>query len=281
MNVKNQLLTCLLSLFIFPTIFISCDDDDESPGLTSDCPNAPALYFEESNGLVIIEAEDVPNRSNIGEWEFQSGSINNVSGHSGEGFIVFKGEDSFRDAGNSIITYNVKINTPGIYRFLYASTIGTGDNNTEHNDAFVNFPDADAFYGYRSNSNTIAIPNDEGIDSSNPDRNDPILAETYPGATYKVPNGSNPRNIGYLKVYMNQLDEWWYEGSTSDSDAHAVYARFDSPGTYTILISGRSSSFAIDRLVLVIEEGDFTDLGSRNKRKEALSPIESVDSTCQ
>jgi len=259
--------------------FVNCSDDDEN-GPSTSCPEAESLTVTESEGLVIFEAEAVPDLNNIGEWQFRNGPVNGISEFSGDGYLFYAGENSFRDAGNSVIEYSINIATPGVYRFLYAAAIGTGTNNTEHNDAFVNFPNADAFYAYRSNSNTIAIPNDEGVNTDNPDPGDPILDATYQGATYKVPEGSNSRNDGYFKVYMNQLDDFWYEGSTSDSDAHSVYVRFDNPGSYTLLISGRSNSFAIDRIVLFIEQGDFENIGGRNNRLETFNPIESDLAVC-
>lgn len=83
---KKNIFKSLLGLSLALMIFTSCNDDDESTSLVIACPDAPALIFEESNGLVILEAEDVPNITTIGDWVFRSGSINKVTGHSGTGF---------------------------------------------------------------------------------------------------------------------------------------------------------------------------------------------------
>ncbi len=240
--------------------------------------------------LVLIEFEDVPNRSNLNGWEFRSTNLNTREGNlfstpfSGDGFLYYAGSDFFNDGGNNIIEYKIEIANPGTYRFIYASAIGifATDANpaTEHNDTWVRFPDADAFFGYRDATNTIVIPNDEGVNQNNPDPNDPQLESDYPGATYKVPVNSRRSNKGFFKVYMNQLDDWWYEGATSDEDAHIVYARFDNPGTYTMQISGRSNGFAIDRAVLYKERGDFANLNSRNERKNAFQDLASVAPLC-
>ena len=256
-------------------------DGDGIPDYLDNACNVESLLFSEGNGIVLIELEDVPDIANTGEWDYRTEDVEGFSGigFSGEGYLFFDGEDNFRDGGRSVLTYRVQINTAGVYRFVYASAIARGNESSEHNDAWVKFPDAGAFYGFRSSRNTIAIPNDEGVNQNNPDPTDPILQETYPDATYKVPEGSNTRNGGYFKVYMNKQGDWYYEGSTSDSDAHKILVRFDNPGTYTMLISGRSSGFAIDRAVLYIEEGEFSGLNS-SERIESFSGLASSDATC-
>ncbi len=270
----------LILAYIFLFLLAACSDDDANSPATP-TPNCTGLeVYEETEGLLIIEAEDFNDSDSINEWVTRTNSVNGISAFSGSGYIFYQGENSFQEAGKSILSYNIRINSTGVYRFLFAAAIGTGDNNTEHNDAFVKFPDADAFYAYKESDNSIAIPNDEGVNANNPDPADPILMDSFPNATYKVPEGSNRKNNGYFKVYMNQLEDWWYEGSTSDSDAHKIYVRFDSPGTYTMLMSGRSSSFAVDRVVLYKEEGSFENLGNRNNRKATFDTLGSVQAIC-
>jgi len=240
--------------------------------------------------LIIIEAEDVANRNNLDGWEFRTTNLTTQAGtpfptqYAGDGFLYYNGNNFFNDGGNNVISYQVKISDPGTYRFLIASGIGIFATDlppqTEHNDTWVNFPDADAYFGYSEADNTITIPNDQGVDQNNPDPNDPLLQAAYPGATYKVPKNSRQRNNGYFKVYMNALNDWWYEGSNNDEDAHDVLVRFDNPGTYTMQVSGRSKGFGIDRLVLYKEEGDFSNLGGRNTRKNAFKDLTSANPTC-
>ncbi|MEO1652345.1 MAG: gliding motility-associated C-terminal domain-containing protein [Bacteroidota bacterium] len=259
----------------------------------SDCANAYTFQQNTVNdgagnnvSMVIIEFEDIPNRDNLGEWEFRTTNLNQTNGapfpssFSGDGYLYYTGPNLFQDGGNAIIEYNIEITDPGKYRFIYASAIGTGNNGTEHNDAWVKFPDADAFYAYRASSNSIAVPNDQGVNRDNPDPNNPILKAAYPGATYKVPEGADIRNNGFFKIFMNQLNDWWYEGATSDNEGYPVYVRFENPGVYTMQISGRSNGFAIDRAILWKEEGNFDGLNNRNNRRNAFSGLSSNAPSC-
>ncbi|MEO1655521.1 MAG: putative Ig domain-containing protein, partial [Bacteroidota bacterium] len=76
--------------------------------------------FIEQNGLVVIEVESVPLTGSANNfWLTQS--INN------EPFYQTKeGQNSFNSVNNnSIITYPVQINTPGIYRVMMKSKVNT------------------------------------------------------------------------------------------------------------------------------------------------------------
>ena len=55
---------------------------------------------------------------------------------------------------------------------------------------------------------------------------------------------------GWFKVYSSGANNWKWSTNTSDNDAHQIFATFSTPGTYNILLSARSSSHAIDRMVL-------------------------------
>ena len=66
-------------------------------------------------------------------------------------------------------------------------------------------------------------------------------------------SGSAPEGAGgggWFKIYSSGANNWSWSTNTSDNDAHQIYARFDDPGVYNILVSARSSSHAIDRMVL-------------------------------
>lgn len=239
--------------------------------------------------IVILEFEDVPDRNALSGWEFKNTQSNDqtfTGTFVGDGYLYFGGTNSFVDGGANLVEYRVKINNPGVYRFVFAAGIGYIDPdpaapaaNTEHNDAWIKFPDADAFYGYRSATNTIAIPNNTGINTGNPDPGDATLDASYPGATYKVAEGSTNSNNGFFKAFMNNTGEWRYDGSTSDNDNHNIYVRFDNPGIYTMQLSGRSFGFVVDRAVLYKEIGDFSDLSS-NQRINNLEPLASVGPLC-
>jgi hypothetical protein len=177
--------------------------------------------FEEKNGIVVIQAESV---SLTGAWRKQT----SFSGFTGSSYLNWTGQEYFRDPGNGLIQYKVKINSPGTYRFNWRTRIGLGNLTTEHNDTWLRIPDAADFYGQKGSS------------------------RVYPRGSGKTPNPEGASSNGWLKIYMNKLS-WEWRAATSDFDAHDVYVRFASAGVYTIQISARSRGHLIDRMVLYKE----------------------------
>ncbi|EAR00884.1 Ig-like domain-containing protein [Maribacter sp. HTCC2170] len=177
--------------------------------------------FEERNGIAILEAE----AKTAGSWNNES-----KSGASAGRTLAFRGSNSFSAPGSSVITYSLRINSPGTYRFIWRNKIGviaSHNPSTEHNDSWLKI-NASNFYGQRGSH------------------------RIYPGGSGKspVPNGAS--SGGYFKIYTNKID-WSWDTWTSDHDAHSVYATFNSAGTYTIKLSGRSNGHYVDRMVLYKE----------------------------
>jgi hypothetical protein len=110
--------------------------------------------------------------------------------------------------------------------------VGNGTNTTEHNDTWLKI-EADAFYGQQGGG-SIVCP--KGLNAAEND------------CSGGVPEGAG--SGGWFKVYSSGANNWSWVSNTSDNDAHQIYARFDAPGVYNILVSARSSSHAIDRMVL-------------------------------
>ncbi len=178
--------------------------------------------FEEQNGIAVIEAEAVNSLSS--GWRRESGA----SGFTGSGFLAWRGSDSFNTPGNGTIQFKVRINTPGRYRFVWRNRIGiiaSSRPTTEHNDAWLKIPDASLFFAQQGSS---------------------II---YPGGSGRTPNPQGASSGGWFKVYTSTID-WNWTTNTSDRDPHQVFADFNSAGTYTIEISGRSNGHFIDRIVL-------------------------------
>jgi len=195
--------------------------------------------FIESNGIVVIEMESADNLPN--NWETISSysttfspNVNNPGGATGGDFIVWQAGQSLGTPGNGQITYQVEINNPGTYQFKWRNQVGNGTETTEHNDTWLKI-EADAFYGSKNNGNSIVCPN--GAPSSNDCSSTTNL------------NGSSSN--GWFKIYSSGANNWSWSTNTSDNDAHQIFARFDQAGTYNILVSARSSSHVIDRMVLV------------------------------
>lgn len=203
--------------------------------------------FREEGGLVVIEMESAP--SLPGSWRdaasAASGDIDNPADATGDDFIVWEGGQYFNDTSMGRIEYQVEITNPGSYLFEWRSQTGQGTDTTEHNDTWVKI-DADRFYATQ-NDGSIVRPKG-------------AAPGTYPeGAA--LPEGSGAD--GFFKVYASGAGDWRWSARTSDNDAHAIKADFDEPGIYTITIAARSSSHAIDRMVLVNEaiyEGNARDL---------------------
>ncbi|MEM9935523.1 MAG: Ig-like domain-containing protein [Bacteroidota bacterium] len=182
-------------------------------------PSGCTATHEEVNGIVMIEAESI---SPVDGWVIE----NSLNEYSGSGYIKWDGSDQFNNPGQGIMSYSIQVNTPGRYRVNWKSRIAIGTNGTEHNDSWLRFPDASDFYGQRGSS------------------------KVYPKGTGKTPNPKGNSGDGWLKVFMNEVNKWAWAAYTSDHDAHEIFVEFDTPGIYTLEISGRSNGHAIDRVVL-------------------------------
>ena len=193
--------------------------------------------FIEQGGLVVIEMESADTLP--GAWENAatysdsfSPNINSIDDATGDDFIVWQAGQNLGNPGNGLITYPVQITNPGTYQFKWRTQVGNGTNTTEHNDTWLKI-ESDVFYAQDGSS--ILCPK-----GYNPSENN---------CTGDAPEGSG--GSGWFKVYSSGANNWKWQASTSDNDAHNIYVSFDEPGTYNILVSARSSSHAIDRMVLV------------------------------
>lgn len=195
---------------------------EETDSKETSCTDPAGFIFNEKDGLVQVEFE---NTDFSGNWKLRS----NGNSHSGDGYLVWEGSQFFNDPGNGLLTYKIKIENPGTYKFLWNSSIKTGDNGTEHNDTWLRFNDADDFFGLKNGSST----------------------KIYPVGTGKSPNPKGASKNGWFKIFRsgNDLDFKW-QSRTSDNDAHEVFVKFNSPGTYLMEVSARSSGHAIDKFLL-------------------------------
>jgi hypothetical protein len=182
--------------------------------------------FEETNGNLMFEAEDM---AISGSWKKQS----SVTGFSGTGYINWTGADQFTNPGTGTITTKIKINTPGTYKFDWITKVGEGTKNTDFNDSWLKFSDADDFFAKDNVGNK------------------PIC---YPHGSGKTPNPEGAGKDGWFKIYMNSLN-WQKTAVTYDNDSHSIFVKFNKAGTYTMLISARSKSHLIDKIFLTKEGG--------------------------
>ena len=219
---SNRSNACLLILLSF--IWISCGSEDVDPkGEGCEPGNAPV--YAETDGLLLVEFENA---------DFDEGwtLVRDKSNATGEGFMRWEGGNNFGNPGQGIATFQLQISTPGTYRFVWRSAVTEGDNPTEANDTWLRFADADDYFGEKGDGSLV-----------------------YPNGTGKSPTPEGASKDGWFKVYRsgNPLDFKW-QSRTSDNDAHDIYVTFESRGTYTMEVSGRSFGHAIDKFVMFLPD---------------------------
>jgi hypothetical protein len=215
--------------------------------------------FVEQNGLLVVELE---NTNFSGNWEVEHGELS-----TNNGYLVYKGSDNFSTPNIDTITIPVVINNPGVYRFQWRNIISEGDSPTEANDSWLKI-ESNNFFAKKISAaqgtepvGHIVCPN--GRDASN-------------RCEGSRPDGST--RLGWFKAYRNggPVNGWVWRVSTSDFDPHAIFAEFDAPGQYNILVSGRSFGHGIDRLVMYK-----SDNSSGNLTEEFATDIDLVESARQ
>ena len=137
-----------------------------------------------------------------------------VSGYTGTGYYEWKhgnNAQSIDASGSGVLTYAFTISKTGRYRFRFRSA---APDVTEHNDVWVRF----------RNHEVVAIRN---------------------SSEFTINQNA------WFKVYQNNSnDNWSWNASTKDNDPHSIFIDVDTPGTYQLQLSGRSTLFKMDRLVL-------------------------------
>ena len=198
------------------------------------CSDAANFVFNEEDGLVVVEFEDADFPE---DWALKS----DVDGFSGEGYMVWEGSQSLGNPGRGTTNFQIKIENPGTYQFIWKSAVTIGDDGTEHNDTWLRFSDADDFYGQKGDG------------------------KVYPVGTDKTPNPEGASKDGWFKIYRSGSDvSFKWQSSTSDHNAHDIFVDFDSAGTYTMEISARSSGHGIDKFALFNEDVTKADATSDN-----------------
>lgn len=206
-----------------------CDDSGHDTGSSNSSGGNCSYDFEEVNGRVIIEAENIDTPSG---WSSNA----THSGHTGSGHLEWTGGDFFNTPGNGTTHTTFKISQAGTYKFMWRTKIGHGNNITESNDTWLRFPDADDFFGQKANGHIV-----------------------YPKGSGKSPNPEGAGADNWFKVYVNSLN-WTWSTQTSDNDGHDIYVTFNSAGVYTMQLSGRSNHHVIDRIVLALDPENSTSL---------------------
>ncbi|SEL92348.1 hypothetical protein SAMN04487910_3598 [Aquimarina amphilecti] len=229
-NIGRLLILSIITLFYACSTDNETDDNDDNTIDPITCENSDsAIIYEEKDGLVAVEFESIKDNN---DWVKE----NSTSGFLGTHYLVWKENQFLGAPGNGLLTYKIKISNPGVYRFIWRSRITNGTSGSEHNDSWLRFADASKFYGKKGES--FVYPADTGQSP--------------------IPNGSS--KDGWFKIYKSgAADQWKWQSSTSDNDAHDIFVEFDAPGTYTMEVSARSTFHALDRFVLFSENIDQND----------------------
>jgi virulence-associated protein VapD len=209
MSESNTPYKTLIAIFILFT-FITCNG---------------ILPFVEKNGLLTIEMES--GIINDPRWKIGT-ETETINGQSVETkYIHWTGSQSFNALSSAPITYKIKINTPGTYRFAWRMRIGLGTSTGEHNDAWLKI-DGEDFYGIREGTKVYPRP----FCTNN---------------NLSCAAGTSTQD--FIKAYGNRLT-WGFVTNTNDHVAHQVFVTFDKAKEYTITVDARSSFLFIDKLVL-------------------------------
>ncbi|MDA3961897.1 MAG: DUF5060 domain-containing protein, partial [Planctomycetota bacterium] len=166
-----------------------------------------AATYQESGGLVVMEYENATS-SDMASWSLQT----EHSGATGGEYLEWKHGNSSTtvdQAGSGVLTWSFTIAKTGDYQLLMRSW---PSHNTEHNDVWVDFPDAQS---------------------------------------YKVKTSGSAGDLnGWTKMYNNGGGTWGWSTNTVDNNSHRIWVSFPTAGTYTFRTSGRSTKFSVDRIVL-------------------------------
>ncbi|OEK08120.1 hypothetical protein A8C32_01275 [Flavivirga aquatica] len=180
--------------------------------------NATSCPFEEKNGLLVIEAENAVGYEDA-SFTLETGDVGSTS-PTGKGYLRYTGPNHHRSqVAEHTISYNIKINNPGVYRFLWRNVRDPkAATHDAANDSWLLIKDNGArFYGIKDgNEYTLTKHTKMWIQKSEFD--------------FKI-NGET--NAGGKKI--NGMTMW---------------VDFPTAGEYTIEYGGRSQGHSVDRIVL-------------------------------
>ncbi|WP_139959631.1 carbohydrate-binding protein [Flavicella sediminum] len=193
--------------------------------------------FLEVNGILIFEAENT--KSDFGNWIYET----SIPGYRGTGYLRYVGPFS----GSSPLTYTFKIQNAGIYRFMIRSSKPEGVASDANNDCFIKM-EGDFVAGTM----------------------DPCLKNYERNSTKTPPLKQNTKFFG-----TGGLGE--FKNAAGQLDLHSVKPwatyEFKAGETYTLTITGRSSQFSMDRILI-------TDLNKYDYSKYNTYAKNAVQSPC-
>ena len=111
---------------------------------------APAgpCQLAEQNGMLLIDIDSAPA---VGGWVFE----NSATGFFGNGYYTYRGEESLGQPNNSLLSYPIYINDPGVYE-VHLWNYHDNPDSTQSNDAWLQISG-----GVRSWVKTFSSPRDQ------------------------------------------------------------------------------------------------------------------------
>ena len=144
--------------------------------------------------------------------------LRNDGGASGGSYIVWEGLSRERNNNQptDVMRTTISITEAGTYRFAWAMRQPSDVESDKANDSWLNFPDASRF--------------------------GPTSGGSYGG---------------FVKVFGNAKGNFAYAAKADENHKKSdIAVVFDSPGTYTMEVAGRSHGHQLDRIVLYHESID-------------------------
>lgn len=184
---------------------------------------AAAQTWVESDGLVVIETERIglpDGWARRNQASIAAGDPRRLNGFTGDGFIEWVGEQTFglqidEEDADGLITYNVQINTPGVYSLRWRNKQqAAGQARDAGNDTFLRF----------ASGTTPSGREDFG-------RLTKVFIQEMDEWTFDT--RAEPRRVNGEAIFVNN-----------------DFRRFLNEGVHQIQLSGRSPGHVIDRIVL-------------------------------
>ncbi|PXF42028.1 hypothetical protein BWQ96_08236 [Gracilariopsis chorda] len=199
---------------------------------------------------------DTEQRGPGGGWDFKS----DFSGYEGSGYLSYKPWSNYGGTeakpesmlDTRIKTYFFTVNTTGKYRIVLKSA---APHPTEHNDLWMAVPESGAIMRRFGRDVDLTWP------ASRNERGELML------------DGQN-----WFKVYQNQGGNTWnYGGKTVDHNGHVIITRElkADHSWYSVRIAGRSTQFAVDRIILYLCDGAQCDDWSEEFKTATVRATES------
>lgn len=187
--------------------------------------------YEEDQGLVIMEAENTP--SPLGSWTIDK----SMRGYTGRGYLEFQDDPNRSGQASAALRYTFKINRSGPYTLH----LHCGGKSTNAGDSTRGVA-SDCFVRMEGDFDVAGKTNSKGKtrDLLKTMKTDSVLeSEDQPSFAWVTGNR-----------LVSKKKKQGASGAKSSQGQGSAAHRFQSGQLYTLVVSGRSPGFKLDRIVL-------------------------------